>query len=123
VRRPYAIIEAPEFTGVQDDYFVSDSSYADFQAFLASNPEAGAVMPGAAPLRKVRWGAPGRGKGKRGGLRIIYLHLHDIQVLYLLDVYGKDEADDLSPELKRQLRGLARELADELRRSRREGRI
>jgi hypothetical protein len=55
VHGSYAIVEAHEFTEVLDEYFPSDSAYADFQDFLAANPDAGSVVSGAGPLRKVRW--------------------------------------------------------------------
>ena len=69
---------------------------------------------GASPLRKLRWGDRRRGKGKRGGLRVIYIHIPDLHVLFMLDVYGKDEADDLTTDEKRVLQGLAKQLVEEL---------
>ena len=72
------------------------------------------MIPGAAPLRKVRWSDKPRGKGKRGGLRIVYVHIPDLQVLYMLDVYGKDEADDLTETERQSLRALGQELVREL---------
>jgi len=73
------------------------------------------VITGAAPLRKLRWADKRRGKGTRGGLRVIYLHIPDLRVIYMLDVYDKDEADDLTRDDHRELQDLARQLADELR--------
>jgi hypothetical protein len=111
----YLFVEALSFTSAVKEYFGSDDAYASFQVELAEHPEKGAVIPGAAPLRKLRWGDKRRGMGKRGGLRVIYIHILDLAVLFMLDVYGKDEADDLSNEEKKELRALAKELADELR--------
>ena len=79
------------------------------------------MVPGAAPIRKIRWGHKRRDIGKRGGLRIHYIHIPDIQVLFLLDVYGKDEADDLTTEEARFLREFARTLVDELRKRHKRG--
>lgn len=62
----------------------------------------------AAPLQKLRWGDRRRGKGKRGGLRVISIHIPDLQVLFMLDVYGKNEANDLSRDEKRGLQELAK---------------
>lgn len=101
---PYLLIEASGFTDAVKEYFGTDEAYAEFQAELASNPDKGDVMPGVAPLRKLRWGDRRRGKGRRGGLRVVYIHLPELRVLYLLDVYGKDEADDLSRDEKKALR-------------------
>lgn len=44
----------------------------------------------------MRFGDPGRGKGKRGGLRVIYLYTPEAAMIDLLTVYGKDEKDDLT---------------------------
>ena len=60
-------------------------------------------MPGCGGLREMRRPDPRRGKGKRGGLRIIYLHVSEAQVVLFLKVYDKDEAEDLTPEQRRAL--------------------
>lgn len=108
-------IEASGFTRVIGDYFASDEDYASFQIALAEYPTRGDVIPGLAPLRKVRWASKGKGMGKRGGLRVIYLHLPEVSVLFLLDVYGKNEADDLSPSDKKELKALTSALVAELK--------
>ena len=61
-------------------------------------------MPGTGGFRKLRWGDTTRGKGKRGGLRIIYCLLPEDHQVWLFTLYGKDEADDLTPAQKTQLR-------------------
>jgi hypothetical protein len=61
-------------------------------------------MPGCGGLRKIRW--PGRGKGKSGGLRIIYLNVPEQSRIYLIDVYAKGEQENISPEDKRDYRRL-----------------
>jgi hypothetical protein len=52
---------------------------------------------------------------KRSGLRVIYIHIPDLRILFMLDVYGKDEADDLTVGEKRELQALANQLVRELR--------
>ena len=111
----YHFIEAIDFTRNVKSYFSSDEAYAEFQTELAADPDKGAVIPGAGQKKK-RWGDKRRGIGKRGGLRVIYIHMPDIQVLFMLDVYGKDEADDLTNDEKKELQALAKELIEELRR-------
>lgn len=90
-----------------------DHSYARLQQRLVENPESGHVMPGYGGLRKIRTADTKRGKGKRGGARVIYLHVPAAKRFYLLDVYGKDEKDDLSANEKKQLRRLAEQLKQE----------
>lgn len=76
------------------------------QAELLRNLEAGQLIQGTGGLRKTRIADPGRGKGKRGGYRVIYLDLPRVERTYLLALYDKDEKDDISPEEKRILRSL-----------------
>ena len=61
-------------------------------------------MPGTGGFRKLRWGDETRGKGRRGGLRIIYCLLPEEHQVWLFTLYGKDEADDLTPTQKAHLR-------------------
>jgi hypothetical protein len=65
-------IEAPLFTKMLPDY-LGDDEYRELQLYLTVQPEAGELMPGTGGLRKLRWADQRRGKGKRGGLRVIYL--------------------------------------------------
>ena len=76
-----------------------------------ADPEKGDVIKGCGGLRKVRVADPKRKKGKRGGARVIYLHVPEARWFYMLDIYGKDEKDDLSNDEKK----LLSELCDELR--------
>jgi mRNA-degrading endonuclease RelE of RelBE toxin-antitoxin system len=95
--------EAPAFTRHVARY-LTDDEFAGVQRFLAANPEAGDVMPGTGGFRKLRWGDERRGKGRRGGLRIIYYFLIGDEQIWLFTVFGKNEAADLTPVQKRQLR-------------------
>jgi mRNA-degrading endonuclease RelE of RelBE toxin-antitoxin system len=65
-------IESPIFAEDLSE-LLDDESYGEFQEYLAENPVAGDVIQGTNGLRKVRWGASGR--GKRGGVRVIYYHI------------------------------------------------
>lgn len=86
---------------------LDDESYRAFQNSLLANPEKGDVMPGCGGLRKVRFSDPSRGKGKRSGVRIIYLYVPEAFRIDLIDVYGKDEKDDLTAQEKKVLAKLA----------------
>lgn len=81
---------------------LADDEYAELQRVLVANPDAGDVIPGSGGLRKIRWAAQGR--GKRGGLRIIYFHVISRDQFYMLLIYGKSTQDDLSPDQLRALR-------------------
>lgn len=81
---------------------LADDEYAELQRVLAANPDAGDVIPGSGGLRKLRWAAQGR--GKRGGLRIIYFRVISREQFYMLLIYGKSTQEDLSPDQLRALR-------------------
>lgn len=80
------------------------------QLELLDNPETGDLEPGTGGLRKIRLADPTRGKGKRGGARVHYLWLRHRSVIYLLYVYGKNEASALTPEQKKQLRDVVAQI-------------
>lgn len=84
-----------------------DDDYRLLQADLLSNPRLGATIRGSGGLRKVRWSSPGR--GKRGGVRIIYFWVVSRQMLLMLLVYGKNELGDLTAEQRRILRRVVEE--------------
>lgn len=110
-----AFVETRKFMQTREDYFAGDDAYNALQQALLSTPERGEVMPGCGGLHKIRWPDPRRGKGKRGGLRIIYLYVPDKQVILFLKVYDKDEADDLSPLERKRLAELAQTLREAAR--------
>lgn len=83
------------------------------QEELLENPSAGQVIQGAGGLRKLRIADPARGKGKRGGIRVIYLDVAEVGKTYLLSLYDKDEKGDISPDEKRVLRMCAEALKKE----------
>lgn len=82
------------------------------QAELLKRLESGRVIQGTGGLRKLRVADARRGKGKRGGYRVIYLDLPHVERTYLLALYGKDEKDDISNEEKRILRAWAEKLKE-----------
>lgn len=96
-------IEAPLFTELLSD-FVTDDEYRELQQHLSRDPEAGDVMPGTGGFRKLRWADTRRGKGRRGGLRLIYYYFLSDSQVWLITVYDKDSMADLSPAEKRMLK-------------------
>jgi hypothetical protein len=99
----FQFVEAPAFMRFRDDY-LDDDGFAELQRYLASNPEAGDMVPGAGGIRKLRWKDPRRGKGRRGGLRVIYYCFLSVQEIWLLTLYDKDEAADLTKDERDHLR-------------------
>jgi len=99
-------VETPIFTRLLRRY-LADDQYRLLQAALAIRPQAGAVIQGTAGLRKIRWGAEGRGKS--GGLRVIYYWVVDRDTILMLYLYDKAEQDDLSPSQARALRKIIEE--------------
>ena len=102
-----AVVETEEFLADVKGV-LSEDEHDDLILFVALHPEAGDVIPGTGGLRKLRWAAKGR--GKRGGSRVIY-YFHDIHVpLFLMAIFAKNVQADLSTRqrnaLTRQLRGL-----------------
>ena len=82
-------------------------SYRFLQLRLAADPEAGALIPRTGGLRKIRWSASGR--GKRGGIRVIYYWSGATDTTLLLMVFAKNERSDLSHEQKAILRRVVEE--------------
>lgn len=99
-------METPTFTR-QLDALLDDETYRRFQLELVAWPDRGAVIPGSGGLRKIRW--RGTGRGKRGGLRVIYYWQADLELILLLFAYGKGDRDDLTAEQVRVLRRLVEE--------------
>jgi mRNA-degrading endonuclease RelE of RelBE toxin-antitoxin system len=105
-------VELPPFQRLRASY-LTDASYRLLQTDLMQNPEAGDVIEGTGGLRKLRQPDPRRGKGKRGGLRVIYYWWLGGAQFWLFTVYDKDEADDLTPEQRKILKQLLKTELDQ----------
>jgi len=92
-------VELPSFERYREDY-LSDDEYRKLQKTLIDNPEAGKKIKGTGGLRKVRYSDKRRGKGTRGGIRVIYYYqLSDTRFL-MFTLYNKNEMTDLSEKEK-----------------------
>ena len=81
---------------------LDDEQYAALQTKLARQPDAGPLIPRSGGMRKIRWAAGGR--GKRGGVRLIYYWWVARDRISMLLVYPKNEQDNLSADQVKQLR-------------------
>ena len=97
------IIETSIFTK-QVQKYLSDDEYQKLQLELLNRPDAGPVIRGSGGLRKVRWAAKGR--GKRGGSRVIYYWAVSQEQLPMLLIYPKNIQDNLSRDQTRALRNI-----------------
>ncbi len=96
-------IEMPAFARQRLEYF-DDVAFADFQQALLQQPDVGDVIQNTGGLRKVRFGDAARGKGKRGGLRVIYYWWQGGAQFWLFTLYDKDDFDDLSYDQRKLLK-------------------
>jgi mRNA-degrading endonuclease RelE of RelBE toxin-antitoxin system len=94
-------IETPIFTRRIGSY-MDDDEYGRLQTFLADRPDSGKLIRDSGGMRKLRWA--GSGRGKRGGLRIIYYWWVSKDRISMLMVYPKNEQDDLTSEQLKQLK-------------------
>lgn len=96
----FTVIETPTFQKEAAKVW-TEAERMDFITWIAENPTAGDVIPGAEGARKVRWAV--QGKGKRGGVRVIYFNLSDDELVLLVAVYAKaDKANMLPKKIERK---------------------
>ena len=94
-------IEATAFTKYVYDY-LTDDELLGLQGFLLKYPEFGKIVPGSGGVRKLRWGASG--KGKSGGVRVIYYFKKQGNEIWLLTIYSKNETVNIPANILRQIR-------------------
>ena len=93
-------VELPPFDRHRAGY-LGDDAFRALQVLLMQRPEAGDLMPDAGGLRKLRFADARRGKGKRGGLRVIYYWWLGGQQFWLFTLYDKDEMTDLTSQQRK----------------------
>ena len=98
-------VELPAFERHRARY-LDDEAFSDLQVFLISHPEAGDVIPDTGGLRKLRFADVRRGKGKRGGLRVIYDSWDAGHQFWLFTLFDKNEMTDLAPQHRKALKGV-----------------
>jgi hypothetical protein len=90
---PMTVVETREFLK-RAKPLLADSERAGLVAFVASNPEAGDIVPRTGGVRKIRWAL--EGMGKRGGARVIYYYHNERLPVFLLSAYAKNQKANLT---------------------------
>jgi hypothetical protein len=100
-------IETPTFTRMVKA-LLSDDEYAKMQTDLVEDPESGDLIKGGGGIRNLRYTL--RGRGKSGGVRVIYYWVKSMSVIYLLVVYPKSKKDNLTDKETAILREFVKKL-------------
>lgn len=98
-------VELPAFERYRSDY-LDDEAFLALQNLLMKRPEAGELIPDTGGLRKLRFADARRGKGTRGGLRVIYYWWVAGLQFWLFTVYDKNEMTDLTPQQRKVLKAM-----------------
>jgi mRNA-degrading endonuclease RelE of RelBE toxin-antitoxin system len=90
---PMTVVETPFFLRKASS-LLDEEARSELVVFLGMNPESGNIIPETGGVRKLRWTVPGR--GKRGGIRVIYKYRNEKFPLFLLTVYAKNQKANLT---------------------------
>ena len=96
-----SFVETKLFTRLVQEY-LSDDEYSELQQALLANPESGVVIPRSGGVRKLRWGIAGR--GKRGGIRVIYFLRTRQGQIWMLTLYPKNVAENIPAHVLKQIK-------------------
>ncbi len=87
-----------EFDNLWSETGNDDEELRHLQNYLLINPKIGNVISGTEGLRKLRWSI--KGKGKRGGIRVLYIDIEEYKIIYLISLLKKNEKDNLTAKDK-----------------------
>ena len=104
-------IEVPSFTKKWESLGLTDDDLNRLQTELLNNPKIGDVIKGTGGLRKLR--IPMDYSGKRGGGRVLYIDIECKETIYFINVYTKNEKDDLTEAEKKALKTIIKFLKEE----------
>ena len=107
------IVELPEYLK-RVEKLLNQNERDKLTYYLSIRPKAGVLIQGTGGIRKLRW-AP-RGKGKSGGVRVIYFFYNEEMPLFLLTIFSKSEMTDLTKTEKNELAKLTKVLKDNYKR-------
>jgi hypothetical protein len=101
----------PIFTKKWKELGLTDENLRELENILLENPKAGDVIQGTGGLRKIR--IPLENTGKRGGARTIYVDIELKETIYFINVYAKNEKDDLTEDEKKAFKAIVKILKEE----------
>ena len=107
-----SFIETPTFTSNWNELGLTDEDLRTLQNDLLENPKMGDAIPGAGGIRKIRIPMENKGKGKRGGARVIYIDVEIKEIIYFINVYSKNEKDNLTEDEKKAFKALVKILKE-----------
>jgi len=100
----HTLVELPEY--IRDaDRLLDEDSQDKLKSFISLNPQAGRIMEGIGGVRKLRWAR--KGTGKSSGVRVIYYFHNETMPLFLLNMFGKNEKENLSKAERNKMAKLA----------------
>lgn len=99
-------IEVPMFTKKWKELGLTDEALRELQNVLLNDPKTGDVIQGTGGLRKIR--IPMTNKGKSGGSRVIYVDIELKEIIYFINVYTKNEKEDLTEEEKKAFKAIVK---------------
>lgn len=105
-------IEVPQFTKKWQMLGLTDNDLKALQQELLNNPKAGDAIKGTGGIRKIRIPMESKSKGKRSGARVIYIDIELKETIYFINVYTKDEKDDLTEEEKKAFKAVVKILKE-----------
>ncbi len=97
----YSFIETKLFSRLVAKY-LSDEEYAKLQQVLIETPDARDVIPGSGGIRKIRW--KGSGRGKRGGVRVIYYARSCQGEIWMLTLYAKNVSESIPAHILKKIK-------------------
>ncbi|HLD13196.1 MAG TPA: type II toxin-antitoxin system RelE/ParE family toxin [Burkholderiales bacterium] len=97
----FSFIETRIFSKLLGEH-LSDDEYAALQHALIADPETGDLIRGSGGVRKIRWAV--RGRGKRGGVRVIYYAKTHEGVIWMLTIYAKNVAENIPAHVLRMMK-------------------
>jgi mRNA-degrading endonuclease RelE of RelBE toxin-antitoxin system len=106
------VVESKQFVS-KADKMMSSADRQELIEFIARNPAGGDVIEGTGGVRKLRFAI--QGKGKRGGVRIIYYYYSDLNPVLLFTVFGKNEKSDLTKKEKNILYNVIQDIKKEMK--------